>query len=49
MNNTKLEQRNTTLDIIRITAAFSVISVHSLLNNGFYDQIVAGKVCISHA
>lgn len=43
MNNTKLEQRNTTLDIIRITAAFSVISVHSLLNNGFYDQIVAGK------
>lgn len=36
-------KRNPAADILRILALFFVISVHFLLNNGFYDQTVAGK------
>ncbi len=39
MNN----KRDTALDIVRITALFCVISVHFLLNNGFYDVQNIGK------
>lgn len=38
----KLESRNTSLDIIRIVAVFTVISVHFFLNNGFYSETVSG-------
>lgn len=38
----KLEHRNTTMDLIRIIAAFSVLSVHFFLHNGFYSETVTG-------
>lgn len=37
------ECRDTSLDLIRVFANFSVISVHFFLNNGFYSEIVMGK------
>lgn len=37
------KERDYTLDLIRIIAAFTVISVHFFLNNGFYGQIMTGK------
>ena len=42
MDIERLKSRNSTMDIIRIVAVFSVISVHFLLNNGFYNQTVQG-------
>lgn len=36
-------ERDYTLDILRIAATFSVISVHFFLNNGFYYTAIAGK------
>lgn len=35
-------ERNYILDFIRIIAAFSVVSVHFFLNNGFYNEVVTG-------
>lgn len=37
-----MRQRDLRLDMIRIFALFSVISVHFFLNNGFYEQPVIG-------
>ncbi len=42
MNVKKLERRNSSLDLIRIVAVFSVLSVHFFLHNGFYSESVAG-------
>lgn len=42
MDKRKLENRNSSLDIIRIFAVFSVVSVHFFLHNGFYSQPVQG-------
>lgn len=42
MDIKKLQTRNSALDIIRIVAVFTVISVHFFLNNGFYSQTVQG-------
>lgn len=43
----KLESRNSALDITRIAALFSVISVHFFLNNGFYQQpMLGGRMCL---
>lgn len=42
MDRSKLANRNVALDIIRIVAVFTVISVHFFLNNGFYSQNVVG-------
>ena len=39
----KLKERDSSLDIIRIVAFISVISVHFFLNNGFYNQLVTGE------
>lgn len=36
-------KRNASLDLIRSAAIFMVISVHFLLNTGFYDTIIMGK------
>ncbi len=36
-------ERDYTLDIIRIFATFSVISVHFFLNNGFYSENIIGR------
>lgn len=36
-----LEKRNPSLDIIRIVAVFSVMSVHFFLYNGFYSETVS--------
>ncbi len=38
----RLQKRNPSMDILRIVAAFSVLSVHFFLHNGFYSQIVEG-------
>ena len=38
-----LSRRNSALDITRIVALFSVISVHFFLNNGFYSEPMFGK------
>ena len=38
-----IKNRDSSLDIIRIVAFFSVVSVHFFLNNGFYTQAVNGK------
>lgn len=35
--------RNTALDIVRITALLSVVSVHFFRNSGYYSQIVIGN------
>lgn len=37
-----ITKRNSALDIVRIFAMFSVISVHFFLNNGFYSEVVDG-------
>ena len=42
MDIKKLERRNTSLDILRIVAAFTVLSVHFFLHNGFYSESVTG-------
>lgn len=42
MDTARLEKRNPVLDIIRIAAAFSVLSVHFFLHNGFYYETVQG-------
>lgn len=42
MNLKKLQTRDSSLDIIRIVAVFTVVSVHFFLNNGFYSQPVIG-------
>lgn len=42
MNAEKLKARDSSLDIIRIAAVFSVISVHFFLHNGFYSETVQG-------
>ncbi len=42
MNFTKANQRNSTLDIIRIFAVFCVISDHFLVNNRLYSETITG-------
>lgn len=42
MDIKKLQSRNTSMDIIRIVAAFTVLSVHFFLHNGFYSETVQG-------
>lgn len=42
MDIKKLQSRNSAMDIIRIVAAFTVLSVHFFLHNGFYSQTVEG-------
>lgn len=42
MDINKLDRRNTSMDIIRIVAVFTVVSVHFFLNNGFYSQPING-------
>lgn len=42
MDTIKLQSRNSDLDIIRIVAVFTVVSVHFFLHNGFYSQTVQG-------
>lgn len=42
MDIKKLQSRNASLDIIRIVAAFTVLSVHFFLHNGFYSNTVQG-------
>lgn len=39
----KAKARSFALDLVRVAATFSVISVHFLLNSGFYDQPMLGK------
>ena len=40
MNTEKLQKRDSSLDIVRIVAVFTVLSVHFFLHNGFYSQPV---------
>ncbi|MBQ1507126.1 MAG: acyltransferase family protein, partial [Ruminococcus sp.] len=40
MNLEKLQKRDSSLDIVRIVAVFTVLSVHFFLHNGFYSQPV---------
>ena len=42
MDIKKLERRDSSLDIIRIVAVFTVLSVHFFLHNGFYSESVSG-------
>lgn len=42
MDVKKLERRNSSMDLIRIVAVFSVLSVHFFLHNGFYSEHVEG-------
>lgn len=42
MDIKKLQNRNASMDIIRIVAAFTVLSVHFFLHNGFYSNTVQG-------
>ena len=42
MNIKKLEQRNSSMDVLRIVAVFTVLSVHFFLHNGFYSEPVTG-------
>lgn len=42
MEAKKTINRNSALDIIRIVAVFTVISIHFFLHNGFYSQTVQG-------
>lgn len=39
----KIKERDTSLDVIRIFAVFSVIAVHFFLNSEFYSQSVIGN------
>ena len=42
-----ISKRDSALDITRIVALFSVISVHFFLNNGFYQQpMLGGRMCL---
>ena len=42
-----ISKRDSALDITRIVALFSVISVHFFLNNGFYQQpMLGGRMCV---
>lgn len=43
MEISKLKKRDSSLDMIRIIAFISVISIHFFLNNEFYSRIVLGK------
>ena len=43
MNYEKLKKRDSSLDILRIVAVFTVLSVHFFLHNGFYSQTIQGK------
>ena len=40
MDYEKLKKRDTSLDILRIIAVFTVLSVHFFLHNGFYSQTI---------
>lgn len=40
-------KRNINIDLIKCIAAFSVISVHFFLNNGFYSKIITDKMYIA--
>ena len=42
MASTSLQNRNTSLDLIRITATFFVICIHSYFQNGFYSLQING-------
>lgn len=42
MENSKLEKRDPSLDVIRCIAFFLVVSVHFFLNSGFYTFTVSG-------
>jgi surface polysaccharide O-acyltransferase-like enzyme len=42
LDTKRFEKRNPAMDIIRIVAAFTVLSVHFFLNNGFYYETVQG-------
>lgn len=42
MDKNKLKSRSSSLDIVRIAAVFTVLSVHFFLHNGFYSQTVQG-------
>ncbi len=42
MDLTKLEKRNSTLDIIRLVAVTCVFSIHFFLHTGFYSQPLEG-------
>lgn len=44
MNLEKLNQRNSALDIIRIVAVFSVVSVHFFLHTNFYAVALQGPL-----
>ena len=43
MDYEKLKKRDSSLDILRIIAVFTVLSVHFFLHNGFYNQTIEGK------
>lgn len=38
MDIKKLEKRNPSMDIVRLVAVFTVVSIHFFYNNGFYSQ-----------
>lgn len=40
MDTKRLAARNSSLDVVRIVAAFTVLSVHFFLHNGFYSEPV---------
>ena len=42
MDYKKLKKRDSSLDILRIIAVFTVLSVHFFLHNGFYSQTIEG-------
>lgn len=42
MDTKRLARRNSSLDIVRIVAVFTVLSVHFFLHNGFYSEPVSG-------
>ncbi|MCQ2514930.1 MAG: acyltransferase family protein [Ruminococcus sp.] len=42
MSNKKIQNRNSTLDIIRIIAVILVMSMHFLVYTGFYQEVVSG-------
>ena len=44
MDVKKLQERNTSMDIVRIVAVFTVLSVHFFLYNGFYSEPMTGNV-----
>lgn len=43
MKKSNLQSRDTSMDIVRIVAVFTVLSVHFFLHNGFYSQPVQGN------